>query len=189
MKLIKKLPLILPAALLTLAALTLLILAWTAQASPTDVACTGQVSKVTSVTSAEEHIVFYDFLAHGGTFDETPLLSTSITVGGNWPSCVTAHLSTMTRSAANSVVFQVQLDSAPMEGQMAGYQGYPAPVVVQEVTADESAEGVEKMAAYNFVGRVTPGPHLVEVVWASCCNRPGDTYAYAHSPVLTLYYK
>ncbi|MEW5987291.1 MAG: hypothetical protein AB1791_11695 [Chloroflexota bacterium] len=189
MKLIKKLYLILPAALVALAGLTLLVLAWTAQASVNEAACTGQVSHVTSATSSEEHVVFHDFLAQGGTFDETPLLSTSITVGGAWPSCLTAHLSTMTRSAADGVVFQVRIDGVPMEGHIAGYQGYPAPVVVQEVTADESAEGVEKMVAYNFVGRVTPGPHLVEVVWASCCNRPGDTYAYAHSPVLTLYYK
>jgi hypothetical protein len=118
-------------------------------------------------------------------WDPAPLLSVKVHVGGRTDSCLVAHFSAMAQPQDNWVVFQVRLDGVPMEGHAAGLAGIIEPAVFDP---DESTSiGPYRMVAHDFFGTVTPGDHLVEVLFAGCCSgNPVGSGAAVENPVITL---
>jgi hypothetical protein len=168
--------------------LLLSILLWPLSdpAAAAAIECASRATKVKAVTSPDFHPTLTAFQFPPGSFDPTPLLSTTVTVTGIGPSCLVAHFSVMARPTDNYMVFQVRVDGVPMEGHLSGVIGIAAPVVY---TIEETDLNVPQMVAHSFFARVRPGQHTVDVIFAAGSAINPDDPPSAGSPVLVLSYR
>lgn len=163
-------------------------LAIVAAANAQALTCRSSSNQVTAVSLPGNHNVTTRF-----QFD-TPnlevLMRASVSVNGTTPSCLVADLSALTRITDNYVVYQVRVDGVPMEGHQGGYAGVPDPVVpVLFDDEDEQLIDPYRILSYNFLARVNPGPHLVEVMVAAGSNIIPGFEPQVISPVLTLHHR
>jgi hypothetical protein len=159
-----------------------------AHASDGQTVCRGSAGRVSVVSDADGHQTIYDSQGGGGApqgFDPQPLLTTTVTVGGNAPSCLVAHFSVHTL-VGNGVgdelaAFEVTVDGVPMIGHTSWCSDGEASNFACVVANHDDAIA---MHSYDFFAAgVTPGKHKVEVRYAGCCNGLG---AYVGGATLTL---
>ncbi len=150
--------------------------------------CSSRATKLKAVTSPDFRPTFTPFQFPPGSFDPTPLLSTTVTVTGKGSSCLVAHFSVMARPTDNYMVFQVRVDGVPMEGHLSGVPNIAVPVVY---TIEETDLNVPQMVAHSFFASVSPGQHTVDVVFAagSAMEPDPENPPSAGSPVLVLSYR
>ena len=118
------------------------------------------------------------------------LMRTRIVVQGTTPSCVVADLSALTRITDNYVVYQLRIDGVPMEGQTGGWAGVPDPVIIAPFDdADEQLVDPFRIVSHTFFKKVSPGPHLIEVMVAGGSNIIPGFEPQVVSPVLTVRYR
>lgn len=171
-------------ALATLA-ISITLSSFQSQASHNQVECESRSTHVKAVSSPGTH--FITTIAQVPPHLLEPLLSTTVTVGGGQPSCLTAHFSTVGRVIDNYIVFQVTVDGVPMQGHnFGGAPLIPIPIVQETKFASDSA--VDKMLAYNFFAEVEPGEHRVEVRVGAGSNIVAPVFPFVYSPTLTLEY-
>ncbi|MEP6925470.1 MAG: hypothetical protein ABI954_13465, partial [Pyrinomonadaceae bacterium] len=143
--------------------------------------------KVVTVEQFQGANAVFNFPNDGiGHFSSTPLLSTTIDVGGRQRTCVVARFSTEALPLDNHMVFQVRVDGVPMKGHVLSFVGIPTPVVTDP---EETDLNLPRMVSHDFFAVVEPGTHRVEVLFAGCCSSappPNSIYAYAGGSVLTL---
>jgi hypothetical protein len=158
-------------------------------ADAAQIECASRVPRVKAVTSPDFHPTLHPFQSPPGTFDPTPLLSTTVTVTGKGPSCLVAHFSVMARPTDNYIVFQVRVDGVPMEGHLSGVPGIAAVPVVYAI--EETDLNVPQMVAHGFFAQVSPGQHTVDVLFAAGSDLDPDPAnpPSAGSPVLVLNYR
>jgi hypothetical protein len=175
-----------------LALLPLIAILLASLSDPADAAqieCASRAPRVKTVTSPDFRPTLHAFQFPPGSFDPTPLLSTTVTVTGKGASCLVAHFSVMARPTDNYMVFQVRVDGIPMEGHLSGVPGIAAVPVVY--TIEETDLNVPQMVAHSFFAHVLPGQHTIDVVFAAGSAEfpPPDNPPSAGSPVLVLNYR
>jgi hypothetical protein len=158
-------------------------------ANAAQIECAGRTPRVKALTSPDFRPTLHPFQLPPGSFDPTPLLSTTVTVTGKGPSCLVAHFSVMARPTDNYMVFQVRVDGVPMEGHLSGVPGIAAVPVVY--TIEETDLNVPQMVAHSFFAKVSPGQHNVDVLFAAGSDLDPDPAnpPSAGSPVLVLSYR
>ena len=157
------------------------------QALAGTIECQGVATKVKAVTDPNYHLINTKYQLDDPNLET--LLATEVKVSGKAPSCLIAHFSALARITDNYVVFQVRVDGVPMEGHLSGIGGISTPVVVTLIDEqDEQLSDPTKVLAYNFLKKVDPGTHVVEVMVAAGSNIVAPYYPSVYSPVLTLEY-
>ena len=152
-----------------------------ALASHNQIGCSGPAPRVTIVSDTDGHTTPYDVAGANGApagFDPTPLLSTTVNVGGTMPSCMTAELSVHTLTAFGigdrQAVFEVTVDGVPMIGHTTWCVNNMG-VNVPCVAFDNNSSGTTDISAhgYTLYASVAPGARRVEVRYAGCCTGLG----------------
>jgi hypothetical protein len=157
-------------------------------AVPTECASPAGRVKLAALQDYQPTYSTFNFPADGqGHFDS--LMATTVNVGGERPSCLVAHFSTMAYPLDNAIVFQVRVDGQPMQGHLGAVANVPTSAVFDP---EETDQNLPRMVSYTFFEQVSPGLHEVEVLFAGCCSAAppeGEIAAYAGSPVLVLHFR
>jgi hypothetical protein len=139
-------------------------------------------TSVKVLTTTVKQTTNHDLVGSGGTFEDTPLFSTTVKTSRG--ACVIATLSALARPNDNWVLFQALVDGQPMYGHVSSDQfftdmGYPQtaeyvqPPVQLVGDPEVQDKNLYRMLSYTFYMPVATGTHTLEVKWAGCCTTTG----------------
>ena len=136
------------------------------------------------------HTTNVDVRATVGQFAPDPLLATTVEVTA--PSCLLIQFTAAPRfpihDEGGQLVFQIRVDGRPVTGQ--GHLDIETPrarIPLLEVAEDDV--GIYALQAYLLLAPVTPGVHVVEVLYGVLCWGGGDCARTVRSATMTVGYQ
>ena len=135
-------------------------------------ACVTPAQQVTGVATTVRHVATVNFIATGGRFHATPLISATVEV--TQPrSCLVVQFQPKAHPDTEYLVYQVRVNGVPMQGQWESLFVRGAPPAFEQpgfgIDRSGNPGNPQSLTTFPFLQTVQPGTYVVEVLYAVAC--------------------